>query len=284
MLGIIYLNLATLFWGSTFVLVKDSLQNLSAGQINLVRFAVATLFFIPFLFNRDRKLWQAGLELGVYLWIGYFTQTLGLQYTSASRSAFITTLYVVLLPLLLGILGQRLGWAVWLSAGLAIAGVGLLSYDGSPPNLGDLWTVATAVSYAVYIWRLGHLANRFRTLPLTGIQMLCITLLSLLWVGWERPSWDWAGFPYFSILYLGLIASALCIWLQALGQRTVPAPQAAIIFALEPVYASAFAFFLLGERLGLQGLIGAGFIIGATLMNQIRSPHPHPEQITPELP
>ncbi|MGK0619001.1 DMT family transporter [Meiothermus cerbereus] len=283
LLGLIYLNLATLFWGSTFVLVKDSLESLEPGQINFVRFAIATLVFVPFLFRRDPRLWVAGLELGGVLFVAYLTQTVGLQHTTASRSAFITTLYVVALPMLLGVLGQRLGWPIWSSAGLAILGVGLLSYDGSPLNLGDAWTLGTALSYAVYIWRLEHFAQRFSTLALTGVQMLTVALLSLVWMFWEGPVWNAAGFPYFSLLYLGLVASALCIWLQALGQRLVPAPQAAVIFTLEPVYAVAFAYVLLGERLGLQGLVGAGLIIAATLISQLRSAKPHPEQVTPEM-
>lgn len=282
LLGIFYLNLATLFWGSTFVLVKDSLQTLGPGQINFVRFAIATLVFVPFLFRRDARLWWAGLELGAVLFLAYLTQTVGLQYTTASRSAFITTLYVVALPMLLGVLGHRLGWPIWLAAGLAIGGVGLLSYDGSPPNPGDLWTLGTALAYAVYIWRLELFARRFPTLPLTGLQMLTVALLSLAWMLWEEPRWP-THFPYFSLLYLGLVASALCIWLQALGQRRVLAPQAAIIFTLEPVYAAAFAYVLLGERLGLQGWVGASLIVSATLISQLRSPKPHPEQVTPEV-
>ncbi len=282
LLGLLYLNLATLFWGSTFVLIKDSLQTLEPGQINFVRFAIATLFFVPFLFQRDAGLWRAGLELGAVLFVAYLTQTVGLQFTTASRSAFITTLYVVALPMLLGMLGHRLSWPIWLAAGLAIGGVGLLSYDGSPPNLGDLWTLGTALSYAIYIWRLERFAHRFPALPLTGIQMLTVTIGSLAWMFWEEPTWNAANFPYFSLLYLGLVASALCIWLQALGQRLVPAPQAAVIFTLEPVYAAVFAFFLLGERLGVQGLMGAGLIVAATLISQLRSEKPHPEQITPD--
>jgi drug/metabolite transporter (DMT)-like permease len=180
-------------------------------------------------------------------------------------------------------LGHRLAWPVWLSAALAIAGVGLLSYDGSPPNWGDFWTPGTALSYAVYIWRMELYAHRFSSLSITGIQLFTVLLLSGVWAIWEQEPWNWSALPWFSLLYLGLVASALCIWLQALGQRFVPAPQAAIVFALEPVYASAFAYFLLGERLGLQGLVGAGLIIAATLTSQLRSPHPHPEQVTPEL-
>ncbi|GIW34129.1 DMT family transporter [Meiothermus sp.] len=283
LLGLLYLNLATLFWGSTFVLVKDGLQTLGPGQINFVRFAIATLVFAPFLFRRDPSLWRAGLELGAVLFVAYLTQTVGLQYTTASRSAFITTLYVVALPLLLGVLGHRLGWPIWLAAGLAVGGVGLLSYDGSPPNLGDAWTLITALSYAFYIWRLEHFAQRFSALPLTGIQMLMVTLLSLVWMLGEGPTWNPSNFPFLSLLYLGLVASALCIWLQALGQRLVPAPQAAVIFTLEPVYAAAFAYVLLGERLGWQGMLGAALIIAATLISQLRSTKPHPEQVTPEV-
>lgn len=283
LLGLLYLNLATLFWGSTFVLVKEGLQTLSPAQVNLARFAVASLFFIPFLFVRNSRLWRAGLELGVLLWVAYLTQTIGLQSTSASRSAFITTLYVVLLPILLGILGHRLGWLVWLSAALAVGGIGLLSYDGTPPNWGDFWTLGTALSYAVYIWRMGFYAHRFSSLSITGIQLLTVMLLSSAWAIWEQKPLNWSGFPWFSLVYLGLVASALCIWLQALGQRFVPASQAAILFALEPVYASVFAYFLLGERLGAKGLMGAGLIIAATLISQSRVPHPHPEQVTPEL-
>lgn len=282
LLGLLYLSLATLFWGSTFVLVKDSLETLGPGQINFVRFALATLVFVPFLFGRNPRLWRAGLELGSLLFIAYLTQTVGLQYTTASRSAFITTLYVVALPMLLGILGQRLGWPIWLAAGLAIVGVGLLSNDGTPPNHGDWWTLGTALCYTLYIWRMERFSQGFATLPLTGIQMLVVMLGSLVWMLWEEPNWTASSFPFLELLYLGLVASALCVWLQALGQRSVPAPQAAVLFALEPVYAATFAYFWLGERLGLQGLAGAGLIVVATLISQLKSAKPRPEQITPD--
>ncbi len=279
----VYLNLATLFWGSTFVLVKDSLQTLEPGQVNFLRFSIASLALVPFVLRREGRLWRAGLELGLLLFVAYLTQTIGLEYTTASRSAFITTLYVVILPVLLGLLGHRLGRSVWWAAGLAIGGVGLLSYDGSPPNQGDVWTLGTALAYALYIWRLERLAPRFPALSLTAAQMLVVALGSFFWMLGEKPTWNLAQFPYLSLLYLGLVASALCIWLQALGQRLVSAPQAAVIFTLEPVYAAAFAFVLLGERLGGQGLVGAGLILLATLISQLQSDRPHPEQVTPDV-
>lgn len=282
LLGIFYLSLATFLWGSTFVIIKDSLSSLSSSQLIFSRFVLGSLAFLPFVFKRDRKLWAAGIELGLYLFVCYLAQTIGLQYTTASRSAFITTLYVVLLPVMLGMLGHRLGWNIWTAAGMAILGVGLLSYDGSPPNLGDLWTLGTAVSYTVYIWRMEQFASRFSSLPLTGIQILTVLAASAVWVGMERPVWHWEGFPWLSVVYLGLVASAFCIWLQALGQKTVPAPEASVIYALEPVYASILAVIVLKERLGWKGITGALLIIAATLISQLRSGHPHPEHIGPE--
>ncbi|RDI95332.1 EamA/RhaT family transporter [Meiothermus sp. QL-1] len=281
LIGLFYLNLATLFWGSTFVLVKDSLESLVPGQINFARFALASLFFLPFLWRQERALWRSGVELGALLFLAYLTQTVGLQYTTASRSAFITTLYVVMLPLFLGLLGHRLRWTVWMAAGLAVLGVGLLSYDGSPPNLGDLWTLGTALCFTFYIWRMERHARRFAALPLTGVQMLTVAGGSGLWMLFETPRWEADGFPYLAILYLGVVASALCIWLQVMGQRSVPAPQAAIVFTLEPVYAAAFAYFMLGERLGAQGLVGAALVVAATLVSQLQGGKPRPEQITP---
>ncbi|RIH87173.1 DMT family transporter [Calidithermus roseus] len=271
LLGLLYLNVATLLWGTTFVVIKQSLESLSASQITLARFAVAALCFVPFLLRLERRVWRAGLELGFYLWLGYATQAIGLEYTTASRSAFITTLYVVILPMFLGLIGHKLRLPVWAAAMMAIAGVGLLSYDGSPPNLGDVWTLGTALAYTFYIWRLEHFVavRSYPTLPITGVQMLGVALLSGLWVAWEGPGWSASGFPYAQMLYLGLVATALCIWLQALGQRTVPAPEAAIAFTLEPVYAAIFAYFLLGERLGVQGLVGGFLILGATLVSQL---------------
>lgn len=224
LLGVFYLNLATLFWGSTFVLVKDSLQTLGPGQVNFVRFAIATLVFLPFLLRRDPRLWGAGLELGTVLFLAYLTQTVGLQYTTASRSAFITTLYVVALPMLLGLLGQRLGWPIWLAAGLAIGGGALVlrwlpAQPGRPLDAGNRpglrrvhLALGTLCAPARNPAADGH-SDAHRGAFIAGLDAL----------GKARMERGWL--PYFSLLYLGLVASALCIWLQALGQRRVPAPR-----------------------------------------------------------
>ncbi len=155
---------------------------------------------------------------------------------------------------------------------LALLGVGLLSYDPKQPplNVGDLWTLLTALTYALYIVRLEVYAKAFPSLPLTAVQVLGTTLLALLWVLWEGPALH--GVPWGAVLYLGVVATALTTWLQTWGQRYVPAPQAAVLYTLEPVWATLFAFLLLGERLGPSGALGALLVVLATLLATRRSP------------
>ncbi|TBH20562.1 DMT family transporter [Thermus thermamylovorans] len=271
-LGLFALSVLTFIWGSTFVVVKGAVEAISPNFLVLLRFLVAALFFLPLLGRLPRGVWGPGLELAFWLLLGYASQAIGLMYTTASRSAFITALNVVLVPLLLGLAGRRVG-PVWLAALLAFLGVGFLSYDPRQPpfNVGDLWTLLTALTYALYIVRLEVHAKSFPSLPLTAVQVYGTALFALP-VVLAEGSLRLEGVPWGAILYLGVVATALTTWLQTWGQRYVPAPQAAVLYTLEPVWATLFAFLLLGERLGLLGLVGGSLVVFATLQAIRRSP------------
>lgn len=260
-----------MLWGSSFVVIKGALTDIPPSVVTAVRFSVAALCFTPFL-KGDRRLIWIGLELGVWIWGGYTTQAIGLLYTTVNRSAFITSLYVIGVPVVFWILGRSARWLFWVAAGLALFGVGLLSYEGTPPNLGDLWTLFTALCYTIYIWRLEGYATRFNVLSLSGTQLCWTALLSLLWVGVTQPVWllpmSWGEIPWRSLVYLGIFVTALTTLFQTWGQRFVPATHASVLFTLEPVWASAIAFLAINERLGPQGLAGAGAIVVATLLCQ----------------
>ncbi len=263
--GVVFLTLVTLLWGTTFAVVKDVVADFPPSLLVFLRFAIAAVFFLPFL-RRGWGLWIAGLELGLWLVLGYGTQTLGLVYTTANRSAFITALSVILVPLFAGLGGRRIpGW-VWGGAALALVGVGLLSFDGTPPNRGDAWTLLTALSYALYVLRLEHYAVRYPANSLTAAQIVSVVGWSLVWVGFERPSVE--AVPWGAMIYLGAVVTALTTWLMVLGQGKVSAPEAAVIYTLEPAWASLFAFLLLGEVLGVRGWLGAGLIFAAMLVSQ----------------
>lgn len=271
--GVTLLAVVAVLWGTTFVVIKGTVSSLDPSVIVLARFAIAALVFLPF-FKRDRALLVAGLELGFWLWAGYASQAEGLQFTTASRSAFITAINVVLVPVFVGVLGRRVGIVAWISALVAFAGVGLLSFDGGSPNRGDVLTLVTAVTYAVYVLRLEVHARRFRARTIAAAQVAGVLPFALAWVAFDGAQ---AGLrlpldepsAWMSVLYLGLIATALTTWLQTVGQQRVSAPEAAVIYSSEPMWAAAFAAFAFGERLGPRGWIGAAVIVLAVVVSQV---------------
>lgn len=308
------LNAATVLWGSQHAVIKQFVD--TAGDpalVNLGRFWLAALVLAPFalLRQRDRsvtaqrraaddaslsrRLAAAG-ELGLWMFAGYAFQSIGLQFTTASRSGFLLYLNVKLVPILAAVFyRRRIPAASWLSAAIALAGTALLSYDGTPPNAGDAWSVAAALASAVFILRLERASQLVAPAELNAASLLAVALLCSAWSAWSAPAsasaslsppvllqllatWFRGGGGsaeahgadayLFPIVYLGLATTALSNWLQTLGQRRVSAEKAAVIFALDPVYGAGFAYLLLDETLGVQGWSGALLIIVAAVMSQ----------------
>ena len=267
--GLLALTLVTLIWGSTFVVVKDALTGFPPSLLMWARFLVGAVFFLPF-YKRARRAWGPGLDLAFWAFVGYATQTIGLLYTTAGRSAFITALSVVLVPVFAGLLGRRVPVWVWLGALASFVGVGLLAYDGSPPNAGDFWTLATAVTYAVYILRLERFTRLHDAFVLSLTQLVGLSLFvgAWAWVSGDLAAFAGLEVPWAAVLYLGVAATALTTWLMAVGQRSVSAPEAAVIYSMEPVWAATFAYFVLGEVLGLRGVVGGALVVLAVAVVQ----------------
>jgi drug/metabolite transporter (DMT)-like permease len=272
LVGVLLLVLVTVIWGSTFAVIKETIQTVPVPILLAVRFSFAALFLL--WVKPERKTLIPGLILGLLSFAGYATQTIGMLTTSASKAAFITGLSVILTPIVGAIwLRQRIPGRVWLAALLAIIGLGLMTLN---PNegvvIGDLWVLGTALAYALYIVYLGEIAVHHKPIVLTSLQIIVVAALS----------WGWAV-PHLSVLkelslsalsallYLALFATALVLWLQALAQRVVPAYAAALIFALEPVFAAIFAYFMLGETLSLQGWLGGGLVVIAMILGGLGS-------------
>jgi drug/metabolite transporter (DMT)-like permease len=264
------LALVGLIWGTTFVVIKGTVVDVRPSTFVLVRFAIAALVLVPFL-RRDRLLWRAGVELGFLGCVGYAFQAQGLLYTTASRSAFITAVSVVLVPVFAGLIGRRIGLNAWLSALLAFVGVGLLSYDGGVPNKGDLFTLVTAVTYAVYIVRLETYVARFSAASLAAAQVVGLLPFAALWTMSEGFDPRFVATPtaWAAVLYLGVIATALTAFLQTKGQQRVSAPEAAVIYASEPMWAAFFAALVFDERFGPRGWLGAAAIVVAVIVSEL---------------
>ncbi len=279
--GVLTLLAVTVLWGTTFAVIKSAVRDVDPLHLTFARFALAALVLAPWL-TRSPGAWAAGLELGFWLFLGYITQAVGLQHTTAGRSAFITAVSVVLVPVLAAAAGRHVPRRVHGAAAIALLGVGLLSWDGSRPNIGDAWTLATAATYAVYVVRLEAHALTLDTRRLTAVQLWSVTLFAALTAGADawlagaamRVADGTAGIAdmipagaWGAVVYLGLVATALTTWLQACGQRRVGAAEAALIYTTEPLWAAGFAWLLLGESLGALGVAGAALIVGATLVS-----------------
>jgi drug/metabolite transporter (DMT)-like permease len=270
--SLVLLLLTTLIWGTTFPILKDVVTTLSPAALVSSRFLIAALLFLPFCrwHHLNRRLLRDGSLLGLVAFLSYLTQVIGLETVSANRAAFITSLNVVIVPLLSWLLGRGLKRRMIGAAGLAFAGIAVMSWEAGAITWGDLWVLGCALSYAVYILLIEAVADQHPPLQLTAVQLISIALLGLLWAlpsGWSQ--FATVGSHWNAILYLGVIATAVTTLSQVLAQRHLSATEAAIIYTLEPVFAALFSFWWLAERLNGREAVGASMILAAMLLSQI---------------
>jgi len=272
-LALLALLVMTAAWGSTFFLIKDVVTRIPVADLLAIRFAIASvalgLIAAPRL-HLSRRLLSCGVLLGLLYGAAQILQTAALAHTTASVSGFVTGLYVVATPLLTAVvLRSRVPPLTWLAAVLATIGLGVLALHGFSIGFGELLTLIAAVIYAGHIVALGRFSTPETTLSLSLVQLSMITLVTAVAALWPTPGsapgiqlpeslHDWLV-----VLYLALIASALTMVLQTWAQAHIEPPRAAVIMAMEPVWAAAFAVALGGESITARMIIGGLAIISA---------------------
>jgi drug/metabolite transporter (DMT)-like permease len=289
------LALCTLLWGSTFVVVKNSLDHSSVFVFLALRFTLAgacMAVFRPQVFRAlQREEIFAGVRLGFFMFCGYAFQTAGLRYTTASNSGFITGSSVVLVPLILVLFwGKRV--TSWVYFGTVAAGAGL--YFLTVPvtgvahlNRGDVLTFFAAISYAVHIILVGEYAREHSAAALSLLQVLaCGVMAWLTAIGADAIRWQPMRFASSSTLWIGiavcaLFATAVAFSLQLWAQQYTTPSHAAILFTLEPVFAVITSYLALGERLGLRSVAGAGMVLVGILAAELLGPPAAPESPEP---
>ncbi|ALA57533.1 DMT family transporter [Nitrospira moscoviensis] len=264
------LLLTTLIWGATFPATKAALDQIPPLSFLFLRFLLgAALVWAWFAVarhrvHRSRAVLVAGAIATVFLFLGYVLQTVGLRYTSASNSAFITALYVIFVPLIL----RRFDARVLTATAIAMVGLWLLVKPSAVVNVGDLMTLGCAAAFAGHIVCLERFTREFDAPSLLAWQMTAMTLLFAPTLPWEQaPA---AAFAPTGVLLTGLIvtgglatgAFAVQMW----AQQIVPAQQVALVFASEPAYAAWLSWYFLGEMLDLQGWLGSGLIFIAVVI------------------
>ncbi len=277
------LAVVALVWGTTFVVVKRALTDISTLYFLAARFSVAgvcmLLIFLP-SFLRAGKLavfrgLRGGAIAGVFLWLGYVLQTFGLKYTTAGNSGFLTGLYIVLVPLLSAAVYRRWPQVTELiGIAVATAGMALLTVPsmqrGIQLNRGDLLTIACAVAFAIHLLVLGYFSQRERFEAVALGQIACAAVLSTLSLALQPPVARWNGNVIFAVLLTAIFATALAFALQTWGQQYTTATRTALIFALEPVFALATAVSVGGERLTLGEVSGGTLILAGILAVELK--------------
>ncbi|HUA57257.1 MAG TPA: DMT family transporter [Verrucomicrobiae bacterium] len=292
-------------WGSTFVLMKVMLRSISAILLLGIRFSLATAALLVFFRLRGASLaavlpggapaarrpphWSAGILIGALLFSGYVFQTQGLRFTSAPKSAFLTGLSSAMVPLLAALV-YRIRPQVSEVVGVlvATAGLGLMTLPcwtckGAIGTIGrgDLLTLIGAIGYAAHIVALGHFSEHMSFEFLSVMQVGSAGILSLACCWWmETPHAEWRPVVVCGILVTGFLATALAFTVQAWAQQFTTSTRTALIYMLEPVFAWATSYLLVGESLTRRAAVGAALILGGVLLVEMKPLHPrlHPSQ------
>jgi drug/metabolite transporter (DMT)-like permease len=286
------LALVALVWGATFVIVKQAITQISALYFLSLRFSLASLCLVLLFFPAFRRMpasqllsgLRGGFITGIFLWAGYVLQTLGLHYTSAGNSGFLTGLYIVLVPVIGAILyRQKPSLREIIGLALATAGMAVISIPATGSrfamNRGDLLTIAAAVAFAFHLLVLGHFSKREKVEAVALGQIACAALLSTASLLVEKPTAVWSPSVLTAIIVTAIFATALAFAVQTWGQKHTTATRTALIFALEPVFAlvTAVAF---GEPARWVAVAGGALILAGILAVELKSTHSTPTLYT----
>ncbi len=277
---------ATAVWGATFVTVKDALTASDSFTFLALRFAVGALTaaLLAAILRKTSRLpaqsdskgtWVTGLGLGVLLFAGYAMQTVGLETTTAARSAFITGLTVIFVPFVSWWLnGKRPPTRAFVAPLVALVGLQRMTgvtFCAALP-VGDALTLGCAVVYAFHIVGMGKWGKSLPALELTAVQLAVVSILSAGCLPFiERRFEPTAGY-WSAVIFTGVVASALAIAVQVWAQAKLSSVRAAVIFSIEPVFALAWALVVGRGWPSAAELVGGGFLIAAVLVSEFEWP------------
>ncbi len=272
--GLVFVSM---IWGGTFPLVKLSLQYISPMGFLTLRFLLATAILLAIYFKKimsHRDALRASLILGIFLFLGYMFQTIGLKYTSSSNAGFITGLYVVFTPIFSYlIIKERITKRIIGALLISLAGLYLLS-GVRGFNFGDILELFCAIAYGIHVTLIGKFSREKDAATLTMMQLFFVFLFSSIWWGAEGPYISLSPLLAFGIVFTGLFASALGILMQVHAQKHISPSKTAVIFTTEPAFAGIFSFVFLGEALTPMGIMGAVLILFAMLLAAVEKEHP----------
>lgn len=275
---------AAMIWGSAFVAQSVGMEYVGPFTFQAVRSLLGGLTLLPVIAllggkraaetpsGTRKELWIAGLACGACLFVAASLQQIGLLYTSAGKSGFLTALYVVLVPCVSLLLGRRVPLTVWIGALLAAAALYLLCVkDGFSIGKGELLTLGCALCFTFHILIVDHFSGRVDGVKLSCIQFfVCAALACVGMAALEKPSLTAILRCWLPIGYAGVLSCGVGYTFQILGQRDAKPAVASLLMSLESVFAVLFGAVLLGERLTGPEYAGCVLMMAAIILAQIR--------------
>lgn len=278
------LTFVALIWGSAFVAQSRGMADIGPLLFTGVRFLIGALVVLPLAVREWRSLGRAGRPLtrldsahiaglGILMTLGAVMQQVGIQFTSVTNAGFLTAVYVPLVPVLAWLLLRQVAhWSVWPAALGCLVGAFLLSGAHElNVGLGDLWVAGSAIPWGLHVLMVGRWADRMAAPFLVACGQFAVCgLLSLIAAVVVEPV-HWAGIEAAAgpIAYTGVLSVGVAFTAQVVAQRYAHAADAAIILSAETLFAAAFGYLLLGERLNTAGLIGCGLMLACILLVQL---------------
>ncbi len=281
----------TIIWGGTFALIKNALTDVSPSLFLGIRFTIASLIFLPFVYPHlkiaDKKTIVAGAILGFFYFTGFATQTIGLNLTTATKSGFITGTFVIFIPILQLVIERRKP-RVFNIIGVILVLFGLVMLSskgdnvlefiqqlGSDFNTGDLLTLICAILFAFQVVYVDIFTKKYNYLPMVFIQLLITGLGGFIFAylfsiaSVEQIKFSFSFGVVGALIYTAVFASIIATIIQLKYQKSVSPTRAGIIYSFEPIFAALFAYFLLNEKISNFGLVGCVLIFVGLIVSEV---------------
>lgn len=276
--------LATFIWGTTFIAQSVGMEHIGPFTFQAVRCALAVIGLLPVIWAFDKKegrsfqqswkcpkLWKAGLFCGVPLFLACNLQQVGIVYTSAGKAAFLTAMYIVLVPVLGLLLKRKISYMMPISVTIAVAGLYLLSFAGvARINMGDILLLGSAMMFAVQILAVDHFASDVDPLRLNCLQAaVCAIGSAIITCFTEDVNVSNLFVCWFPLCYAGFLSMGAAYSFQILGQKNLEPTAASLIMSLESVFAVLAGWLLLKETMTQQEILGCVLMFIAVILSQI---------------
>lgn len=286
MTGNLLLLIGAMIWGAAFVAQSVGMDYVGPFTFQTARCFLGSLVLVPVILFRDRKgfavnkpaskaerryLWRSGILCGLALFAAASLQQLGLLYTSAGKSGFITTFYIIMVPIIGLFFHRKVKPWIWGSVVLALAGLYLLCANETMSiGKGELLTLGCAVAFSLQILLIDQVSPHVDGVRLSSLQFFICGLLSMIFMFCtETPSWNAIFRCWLPICYAGIFSSGVGYTFQIIGQSYTEPAVASLLMSLESVFSVLFGWLLLHQMLSARELLGCLFVFSGVILAQL---------------